>query len=58
MVIFFLKIHLLLCIQMLCLHICMCTTGMLGARRAQKRALYPLKLALQMIVSRREDAGN
>lgn len=41
-----------------CLHTCLCTTGVLGALGGQKKASGPLKLEVQMVSSHHVGAGN
>jgi hypothetical protein len=41
-----------------CMHVCLCTTYMLGVHRGQERGLNPVELELGMVVSHCKDAGN
>lgn len=43
---------------MFCLHVCLCIMCMPGAHKSQKKALDPLPLELQKIVSCHVGAGN
>lgn len=57
-ILFFKKIQLdLFILSVFYLHVCMCTMGMHGALKGQKRVLDLLVLELQMIVSNHMDAG-
>lgn len=47
----------ILCLLMFCLHVCMCTVWVPGARGGQK-ATDPLELELWVIVSRYVGSGN
>lgn len=55
--IFKFKNHFILCIWIFLLNVCMCT-DVLGTCRGQQRALDPLELELQKVVSSYEGAGN
>lgn len=48
---------LVLYVWMFCLHICLCTICVLRAYGDQRRALAPLNLGLQMVVSYHLGAG-
>ena len=52
------KTVILLYVQVFCLHVCLCTMCMPGARGVQKRVLGTLELKLQAVVSCHVDAGN
>ena len=43
---------------MFCLHVCLCTTFMLGTHGSQKKVLAPLGLELQLVVGHHVGAGN
>lgn len=45
-----------LCVQIFCLHVCLCSTSMSGACKGQKGALDPLELDMEPVVSYHVDA--
>ena len=47
-----------MCVNVFCLHVCLCTACMPGIGRGQKRASDPLELELEMVVGLHESAGN
>ena len=46
------------CMHICVPHVCLCATHMAGSLGGQKRALDPLELELQMVVSSQVGAGN
>lgn len=54
----YLKILFILCVNVFCLHACLCTVCMIGAQECQKRVWDPQELELQMLVSLHVGVGN
>lgn len=54
----YLKILFILCVNLFCLHACLCTVCMTGAQECQKRVWDPQELELQMLANLHVGVGN